>query len=76
MLDGKIQVLIVRPVATEQPELIAVLHEARERSVHVIAIDGSPGGPDHFVTFSADNYGGKIAYLQGDQRIKAGRLRT
>jgi PAS domain S-box-containing protein len=87
-----IQVLIVRPVASEQPELIAVLHEAREQGVHVIAIDGSPGGEDHFLTISADNFAGqfamadyvfrhlqgrgKVAYLQGDQRMEAGRLRT
>jgi len=92
LLDEGLQALIVRPVATEQPELIAVLHEVRERGVQVIAIDGSPGGPDHFLTISADNYGGqfamadyvcqylkgrgKIAYLQGDQRMEAGRLRT
>jgi PAS domain S-box-containing protein len=92
LLDEKIQVLLVRPVATEQPELIEVLHAAQAQGVHVIAIDGSPGGPKRFPTISADNYGGqfamadyvcrylngsgKIAYLQGDQRMEAGRLRT
>lgn len=92
LLHEGIQVLIVRPVATEQPELIAVLHEAREQGVHVIAVDGSPGGGDHFLTISADNFGGQfamadyvfshlqgcgqVAYLQGDQRMEAGRLRT
>jgi PAS domain S-box-containing protein len=92
LLHQGIQALIVRPVATEQPDLIAVLHEAREQGVHVIAVDGSPGGDDHFLTISADNFGGqfamadyvcqhlgghgKLAYLQGDQRMEAGRLRT
>lgn len=92
LLHQGIQALIVRPVATEQPDLIAVLHEAREQGVHVLAVDGSPGGEDHFLTISADNFGGqfamadyvcqhlggrgKVAYLQGDQRMEAGRLRT
>ncbi len=92
LIHEGIQVLIVRPVASEQPELIAVLHEAREHGVHVIAVDGSPGGDDHFLTISADNFAGqfamadyvfrhlqgrgKVAYLQGDQRMEAGRLRT
>jgi PAS domain S-box-containing protein len=92
LLHQGIRVLVVRPVATEQAELVAALHEARERGVHVIAVDGSPGGEDHFLTISADNFGGqyamadhvfaqlgghgKVAYLQGDQRMEAGRLRT
>ncbi|MDR7307153.1 substrate-binding domain-containing protein [Rhodoferax saidenbachensis] len=92
LLQEGIQVLIVRPVATEQPDLIAVLQEARKQGMHVIAVDGSPGGEDPFLTISADNFAGqfamadyvcrhlegkgKIAYLQGDQRMEAGRLRT
>ena len=92
LLHEGIQVIIVRPVASEQPDLIAVLHQARQQGVHVISIDGSPGGEDHFLTVSADNFAGqfamadyvfrhlqgrgKVAYLQGDQRMEAGRLRT
>ena len=92
LLHQGIQVLVVRPVATEQAELIAALHEAREQGVQVIAVDGSPGGHEHALTISADNFGGqyamadhvfaqlggrgKVAYLQGDQRMEAGRLRT
>jgi PAS domain S-box-containing protein len=92
LLDEGLQVLIVRPVATAQPDLIAVLREARQRGVHILAVDGSPGAEDPCPTIRADNYAGqfamadyvcaqlkgagKVAYLQGDQRMEAGRLRS
>ena len=92
LLLEKLDVLLFRPMATNAADLLAVLERARNEGVHLISIDGSPGGTADMCSISADNRGGqaklaeyvfnkmggngKIAYLQGDQRTEAGVLRT
>ena len=92
LLLDKPDVLLFRPMVTGAANLLAVLERAREAGVHLISIDGSPGGTADMCSISADNLGGqaklaeyvfnrmggkgKIAYLQGDQRTEAGVLRT
>ena len=92
LLREKVDVLLFRPMATDAADLLAILERARNEGVHLISIDGLPGGTADMCSISADNLGGqaklaeyvfnkmggkgKIAYLQGDQRTEAGVLRT
>ena len=92
LLDGPIDVLMFRPVATDAPGLLDVLRRAQTLGVKLIAIDGSVGGGFDLTTVGVDNRQGqadltdyicrrlggkgKIAHLQGDQKMDAGRLRT
>ena len=92
LLREKVDVLLFRPMASNAPELLAVLECARNEGVHLISIDGLPGGTTDMCSVSADNFGGqaklaeyvfnrmggrgKIAYLQGDPRTEAGVRRS
>lgn len=92
LLLEKVDVLLFRPMASDAADLLAVLERARNEGVHLISIDGLPGGTADMCSIAADNRGGqgelaeyvfkrmggkgKIAYLQGDQRTEAGVLRN
>ena len=92
LLCENVDVLLFRPMATDNPELLEVLQRAQAEGVHLIAIDGLPGGMIDMCSVSADNFGGqaklaeytfnkmggkgKIAYLQGDLRTEAGVQRN
>lgn len=85
-------VLLVRPMASDHAGLLAVLRKAQAQGVHLVAIDGMPGGGLDMCSVTVDNFGGqaalaayaferlkgrgKIAYLQGDLRTEAGDLRN
>lgn len=91
LLDVGVDVLVFKPVESGNAELLAVLRQASARGVHLIALDGSPGDEVDCYLISADNFGGqvaivqhvcqqlggqgRIAHIQGDQRMQAGRLR-
>ena len=91
LLREGIDVLIFRPMVTDHAGLLAVLQRAQAQGVHLVSIDGLPGGAIDLCSVSADNFGGqaalaeyvfekmqgrgKIAYLQGDLRTEAGLLR-
>lgn len=92
LLSDRVDVLLFRPMATNAAELLAVLERARNTGVHLISIDGLPGGTTSMCSVSADNFGGqaklakyvfhklngkgKVAYLQGDLRTETGVERT
>ena len=92
LLRENVDVLLFRPVATDDAGLLAVLERAQSEGVHLISIDGMPGGTTGMCSISADNFGGqaklaeytfntmggkgKIAYLQGDLRTEAGVQRN
>lgn len=91
LLDERINVLLFRAMATDHAELLAVLRRAQDRGVHLISLDGLPGGGLDICSVTADNFGGqaaladylfrqmkrkgKVAYIQGDMRTDAGVLR-
>ena len=92
LLSENIDVLLFRPMATDDAGLLAVLQRAQAQGVHLISIDGLPGGMIDTCSVTADNFGGqaalaeyifkkmqgkgKVAYLQGDLRTEAGELRN
>jgi len=92
LLHENIDVLLFRAMATDDAELLAVLQRAQNEGIHLISIDGLPGGTTSMCSVSADNFGGqaklseytfnkmggkgKIAYLQGDLRTEAGVQRN
>ncbi len=92
LLRENVDVLLFRPVATYDAGLLAILERAQSEGVHLISIDGVPGGTTGMCSVSADNFGGqaklaeytfnkiggkgKIAYLQGDLRTAAGVQRN
>lgn len=91
LLSEGINVLVTKPVSSENAELVKAFERARARGVHLISLDGSPGQDVDCYVISADNFGGqasmtqhvcqllggkgKIAHIQGDQRMQAGRVR-
>ncbi len=92
LLREQIDVLMLRPVASENSDLLAVVQRARALGVEVITLDGSLGGGLDITTVSVDNVGGqagitdyvcqrlqgkgRIAHLQGNQNMETGKLRT
>lgn len=92
LLGENIGVLMLRPVASDDPELLSVVQRALSLGVQVIALDGSVGGDIDITTVSVDNLAGQagitdyicqrlngkgtIAHLQGNQTMEAGQLRT
>ena len=91
LLREGIDVLVFRAARIDDALLLAVLARARAQGVHLISVDGLPGGAFDVCSVSADNFGGqamlaqhvfealggraRIAYVQGDPRCDAGRLR-
>lgn len=92
LLDDSIDVLLFRPLNTDSRELLATVNHANQLGVSLIALDGSVGGGMDITTVSVNNEAGqaeiadyvcrrlngqgKIAHLQGNQEMEAGRLRT
>ena len=92
LIREQIDVLMLRPVASGDADLLAVVQRARMLGVEVIALDGSVGGDVDITTVSVDNAGGqagitdyicqrlngkgRIAHLQGNQNMETGKLRT
>ena len=92
LLREQINVLMLRPVASGDAHLLEAVERARKLGVAVIALDGSVGGDIDTTTVSVDNVAGqagitsyvcqrlggqgKIAHLQGNQSMEAGKLRT
>ena len=80
---------VPRPRAT--PDVLACLQRARAAGVHLVCVDGQPGGGLEVCSVTADNFGGQavladfvfrklkgrgnIAYLQGDLASDSGVLR-
>ncbi len=91
LLQQGIDVLLLRPLSFDDAGLIAALQRVRCARVPIIALDGAVGGDLPVSTVSVDNVGaqavvaehvcqrlrghGRIAYLQGNQEMDAGRLR-
>jgi len=92
LLGEQIDVLMLRPVASGDADLLAIVQRALMLGVEVIALDGSVGGDVDITTVSVDNIGGqaaitnyickrlngkgRIAHLQGNQNMETGLLRT
>ena len=92
LLQQGIDVLLFRPLSFDDAGLIAALQRVQRARVPMIALDGDVGGDLPVSTVSVDNVGaqaavaeficqrlrghGRIAYLQGNQEMDAGRLRT
>ncbi len=92
LLHERIDVLMLRPVASGDADLQAIVQRALMLGVEVIALDGSVGGDVDITTVSVDNVGGqagitnyicqrlngkgRIAHLQGNQNMETGLLRT
>ena len=92
LLREQINVLMLRPVASDDAHLLEAVRRARKLGVAVIALDGSIGGDIETTTVCVDNVAGqagimsyvcqrlggegKIAHLQGNQSMEAGKLRT
>ena len=92
VLREDLDVLLFRPMLTDDPALLAILQHAQAVGVHLISIDGLPGGGMDMCSVTADNFGGqaalanfmfrkmkgkgKIAYFQGDQSTEAGVQRN
>ena len=92
LLQQGIDVLLLRPLSFDDAGLIAALWRAHDAGVPIVALDGAVGGDLPVSTVSVDNVGaqavvaehicqrlhghGRIAYLQGNQEMDAGRLRT
>ncbi len=91
LLREGIDVLAFRAARVDDAPLLTVLARARAQGVYLISVDGLPGGAFDVCSVSADNFGGqaklaqhvfeklggraRIAYVQGDPRCDAGRLR-
>jgi len=92
LLLEPIDVLLLRPFASGDADLIAIVERAQREGIKVISLDGSVGGDCDVTTVSVDNVGGqaditdyicqrlqgkgKIAHIQGNQEMETGRLRT
>jgi PAS domain S-box-containing protein len=92
LLDTPVDVLMFRPFASGNADLLAMVRRARQRGVPLISLDGSVGGDIDVTTVSVGNEDGKaditehicrrlngqgtIAHLQGNQDMEAGRLRA
>ena len=92
LLHQGVDILLFRAMATDDPELLAVLERAQASGVHLISLDGLPGGGLDVCSVAADNFGGqaaladfvfrklkgkgRIAYIQGDLKTDAGVLRN
>ena len=92
LLREQIDVVMLRPFASGDADLLAVVQRALALGVEVIALDGSVGGDVDITTVSVDNVAGqagianyicqrlngkgRIAHLQGNQNMETGRLRT
>ena len=92
LLREQINVLMLRPVASGDALLLEAVRRARMLGVAVISLDGSIGGDIDTTMVSVDNVAGqagitsyvcqrlggqgKIAHLQGNQSMEAGKLRT
>ena len=92
LLREQLDVLMLRPVASGNADLLAMVQRARTLGVEIIALDGSVGGDVDITTVSVDNVGGqagitdyicrrlngkgRIAHLQGNQNMETGQLRT
>ena len=92
LLRDDLDVLLFRPMLTDDPQLLAILRHAQALGVHLISIDGLPGGDIDMCSVTADNFGGqaalanfmfrrmrgkgKIAYFQGDLSTEAGVQRN
>ena len=91
LINDGIDVLLFRPMVTDDPALLATLERAQALGVRLISMDGLPGGQLDVCSITADNFGGqaavadftfrrlggrgKVAYFQGDMRTEAGQLR-
>ena len=92
VLRDDLDVLLFRPMLTDDPKLLAILRHAQALGVHLISIDGLPGGGMDVCSVTADNFGGqaalanfmfrrmkgkgRIAYFQGDLSTEAGVQRN
>ena len=92
LLLEPIDILLLRPFASGDVELVAAVQRARKKGVKAISLDGSVGGDCDVTMVSIDNVGGqasvtehicerlhgkgRIAHLQGNQDMETGRLRT
>lgn len=92
LLDENVNVLLFLTMSTDDAGFLATIEQAHARGVHLIAIDGRPGGSIDVCSVGADSEAGqaavaeyafqklrgkgKVAYLQGDMNTDAGLLRN
>lgn len=66
LLDASVDVLLFRPFASGNPDLLATVRHARQRGVRLIALDGSVGGETDFdvTTVSVGNEDGQAGITE------------
>jgi diguanylate cyclase (GGDEF)-like protein len=92
LLDDGVDALVMKPMASKDPALLAVLHRAQAADVPVITLDSFIEHDAVVCTVGSDNETalalvaeyvfarlggrGKVAYFQGDERLPAGAVRN
>jgi ribose transport system substrate-binding protein len=92
LIKQQVDALLITPVVSGDPGLIAVVHEANAAGIPVIALDSDIGGGQVACTVRSDNVKGEelateyifkrlggqgqVAHLQGDLGVQVGALRS